>query len=96
MKDLPCPACGGDEAKAADCPACQGEGCELLTRCPFDDVPAAVWECLELCEFADKGNLPVSGGVHDQTRSFLQSLRIVRADKAYFRNLANKPNPRHG
>lgn len=92
LEDLPCPACGGNEEKAPDCGTCQGHGFQLLTRCPYAEVPPDVWDMVDLCEFADKGNLPVSGGVLDQTASFLACLRFVRADTVYFRAQAAKKN----
>jgi RecJ-like exonuclease len=86
MKDLTCPACKGDGAvDGKRCAECQGEGCPLLTRCPYDEVPPDVWTFVDLCDDAEKGLLPLAGGVLDQATAFNQGRRIVRNDKAYFR-----------
>ena len=77
-----------------ECPACDGLGCEhcgdsgiaRLTACPQTIVPAEIWECRRLAEFAEKGLLPLAGGVLDQTDAFLAGCRVVWRERDRIRN----------
>jgi len=57
-----------------------------------------VVEFSALARFAEKGNLPVAGGVLNQTPSFLQALEAFRSDDAMWEadrleRLKQKPKP---
>lgn len=73
LKGFDCPACAGD-----GCPACGGSGKMRVTGCVFDQVTEDVWDLMGAMADADHGNLPVSGGTLDQTRVFIDGLRLAR------------------
>lgn len=86
-KDL-CPS--GDNTTEVDCPCCNAVGCKEcdgngwleLTSCARKQVPRDVWETLTYCEWAEKGHLPVAGGVLDQSRWFIDAWLFVANEKA--------------
>jgi hypothetical protein len=70
-----CPAC---EGQSPDCPHCDGAGHLEITTCPRAAVPDEVWEVMSLCDDAQRGLLPVDGGVLDQAAAFNTIRRFVR------------------
>ncbi len=75
---MPCPVCEGElrDPDAGPCPAGCREGYIEIPHCPQRAVNAPTRRLLQLCDFADKGRLPLSGGVLDQTQGFLDVLRF--------------------
>jgi len=65
-----------------DCRSCGGSGEILIKQCPQELLPRGIHEFVKLARFADKGHLPVSGGVIDQTRSFSDSLGFFQSEEA--------------
>lgn len=73
--------------------SCEGSGCDQcdqrgwtpITCCPLTLVPGDVWELVTHASDAEAGYLPVAGGTLDQTQSFLDGWRRLRAEKAYWR-----------
>jgi len=43
-----------------------------IKKCPLQFVGSQTWTMASLARFADKGAWPISGGVLDQSESFLQ------------------------
>jgi hypothetical protein len=82
-----CPSCGG---KSETCKTCEGNGRGIrVTGCPMSQVGGEVWSLMEMARFADKGLLPVSGGVCDQSQSFLDGYRLIGHLKALRKNASN-------
>lgn len=74
-----CVVCGGDPPDAG-CDRCGHEGAIEITRCPRRVLPAETQRLMQLLDFASKGQLPVSGGVLDQTQWFLDCLQFFEAE----------------
>jgi hypothetical protein len=58
-----------------------------IRQCPRELVDNRTWEAIDCCVDADppdggRGWLPAAGGRYDQTVSFLQARRLVRAEIA--------------
>jgi hypothetical protein len=76
---LVCDACGGDAELRQSCQACRGRGLLMLSDCPRNLRTEAARRTLEMYQHARDGAWPVTGGVLDQTRSFLQAYRLLRS-----------------
>jgi hypothetical protein len=81
---------GSREPAAGKCLACGGSGRAVLTTCPLRVIPADVWECLDLAELFEKGLAPLAGGTLDQTASFTDAARIVWAEQARVKGIADR------
>lgn len=77
---LACVACEGK-----GCDGCNGNGYTLIDRCPHRIVTRDVWQALRFARRADKGALPVAGGLLNQTQSFLEAWELIDADRAVWR-----------
>ena len=77
-----CTACGGKDEK---CERCKGFGTERITGCPKEIIDRQTWRLLELSDFADKGAFPVTGGVLEQSDSFLSGCRMVWGETKYWK-----------
>ena len=55
-----------------------------MTSCPHELVTDDVWAMLDLVACADggKGNLPVAGGLLDQTASYRAAARFVQVEES--------------
>jgi len=58
----------------------------LATSCPKRMLTAEVFAFIDLADWADEKYLPVTGGVLDQTESFLSALREWRGMVHSWRN----------
>ncbi len=55
---------------------------EMLLRCPVAILPPEVWQVLEAYAPFERGLLPVAGGLLDQSATFCQAIRLLRAEVA--------------
>ncbi len=69
--ELVCPICRNTKA-ADNCTHCNGTGYVRIPTCPLDYTGSSIWTFASLARFADQGAFPISGGVLDQSESFLQ------------------------
>jgi len=74
---IECPSCGG-----TGCNECADLGKIRLVGCPHQTVDRELWDAVELVGFAEKGHLPVSGGMLEQTRFFADALRFLSSEHA--------------
>ena len=93
-----CKTCGGGECQddkgiAMDCPNCNGTGCENCTHgqvdlvgCPQSQMDAETRETVRFADWIDKGFLPCSGGVVDQSASLMASCRFFDEEKNRIEN----------
>lgn len=70
-------SCNGDDPACAEC---SGEGLFHLVGCPAEFVTADVWEAIRLTRFAERGHLPVAGGVLDQTAVWSDAMRFIQSE----------------
>ena len=75
-KRLDCEECGGK-----GCPACDNRGWYYSTGCP-QKIARPMWRVVSLIDMAEKGHLPVSGGVLDQSAWFIEAYRFYEQQKA--------------
>jgi hypothetical protein len=75
---LPCKHCVDNDPA---CRECGGLGYTLITSCPQRLVDASTWQVLRCTRLADKGLLPVRGGVMDQSAQFLEAMDLVTAEQ---------------
>lgn len=52
-----------------------------LNECPYKFAGKEAARLLPMASDADKGHLPVAGGLLDQTQVFIQSLRLIRSER---------------
>lgn len=64
------------------CRDCWGTGAAMLTEPVGKAVPSEVWEGIELVRLAERGVMPVAGGVLDQAQSFRELMVLVVAERA--------------
>ena len=87
-----CRECRGDECRSIgrgnriECPTCHGRGCELCdnghittTEC-LQKIAAPVSDAMMMIDLAEKGHLPVAGGVLDQSQWFMEAYRFYQTD----------------
>jgi hypothetical protein len=74
------------------CPACNGAGCGhcddgqiRVDRCPHAVVTRDVWAAFQAAQMAEKGVLPVAGGMLDQTQSFADAVALIWQDDSTWR-----------
>jgi hypothetical protein len=79
---IDCQFCGGKDDK---CKHCGGWGHQRITQCPRKLITPDIWRLLQLAEFAEKGAFPVSGGVLEQSDSFLSACRSVWQEVSYWK-----------
>jgi len=79
---MQCTACDGRDE---NCERCGGWGTEKITDCPRKIIDQQTWRLLQLADFAEKGCFPVSGGVLEQSDSFLSACRMVWSETAYWK-----------
>lgn len=76
-----CPRCEGEPPEGG-CGGCgAGQGLLLIDRCPKRWISPDIGRLLQLLDFADEGNLPLSGGILDQTQWLLDALSFYRSEK---------------
>lgn len=78
-KDPDCPSCHGLNKP---CRTCGGSGHHVLAQCPRQIVDANTWQLLWLADLAKQGTWPESGGVGDQTESFLGAAQFAWSEDA--------------
>jgi hypothetical protein len=87
-----CRECSGGKCKDTgrkqlECVGCFGKGCDhcnqggsiILEGCAKQQA-GALGQAITLMDMADKGHLPVSGGVLDQSAWFIEAYRFYSAD----------------
>lgn len=87
-----CRDCGGGRCrddkgeKLIECVVCLGKGCDAcqhgrvaLTGCPQRHA-AGIGSTIALIDMAERGHLPVGGGVLDQAAWFIEAHRFYSAD----------------
>jgi len=92
-----CRSCGGRcrDAPTPECPAeiecgeCQGEGCPhcdqghwRLESCPREYLDSETWQAVMFAGDADRGHLPLPGGLLDQSAWFVELQRQLRSEVA--------------
>jgi hypothetical protein len=55
---------------------CGGSGKTAVTSCPKKLVTSDIWELIDLAYFAKQGAWPVTGGILDQSASFLDACKV--------------------
>lgn len=68
--EIECVECDGLDEQ---CPACGGSGSWSLTECPRRFVGNAITETVNLISHAEKGVMPVAGGLLDQSAWFTEA-----------------------
>lgn len=75
------------------CPGCEGRGCDecsqtgeiSITECPLRIITNDVWEIISLADLFEKGLPPITGGVLNQAKAFVEAARFVFSEKAYWK-----------
>lgn len=75
--------------KELSCPNCLGTGCDVcdkgkivIDRCPLELIDNNVSELIAYADLMKQGHMPVSGGVLDQSHSFLEGARFVWSEQS--------------
>jgi len=85
---MKCPSCGG---ASATCKECKGLGQIDFHRCPNTYAKPIHYDVCRAATYVENGILPASGGLSDQSPTFVEALEIVRAEIAHYRaEAANK------
>ena len=63
-----------------DCGACKGTGCFTLTACPKQSINRQTHEFMRFVRLSEH-HLPLSGGLLDQTQSFISALDWTTNEK---------------
>lgn len=78
--------CRDDGTKQIECVHCHGKGCNqchgghvIVTGCNQMSLGHVV-DAVRMFELADKGHLPISGGLLDQAAWFVEAYRFYTAD----------------
>lgn len=97
MYGLLCRRCGAEccdditenNPAEIECPRCDNVGCDdcdngyfTLTQCAKRYVDGAIVKAINFAEYTDKGLLPISGGLLDQSAWFLSVWQALSQDKA--------------
>jgi hypothetical protein len=71
-----------------ECVVCHGKGCDLCDHgsviesgCPQKEVGPVI-STLTMIDMSEKGHLPVTGGVLDQSQWFIEAYKFYTADIA--------------
>jgi hypothetical protein len=80
---MECPHCGG-----GGCGLCQ-DGVVWVNECPQPHI-APVIGALKMIAMAEKGHLPVGGGVLDQSQWFMEAYRCFTDDVAQIKAESNE------
>lgn len=96
-KDCNSGVCRDLAPKQFECVSCYGKGCEMCndtgrfetSECP-QQIARPMVAAVEMFDMADKGHLPVSGGVLDQSAWFIEAYRFYSADVERARAKATK------
>lgn len=74
-----------------ECPQCNGEGCAecehgivKITGCP-QQYCRSVAKVAQLSTYSEKGLLPITGGVLDQSAWVMEAISILQHDEGEFR-----------
>ena len=85
-KDCTGNTCADVGRKSIECVSCRGAGCELCERgqvwvndCPHNHL-RPIAGTLQMIDMADKGHLPVGGGVLDQSQWFISAYEWFTRD----------------
>lgn len=76
-----CPRCLNERPHG--CERCKGEGREAVHRCPLAIQDARAAEACTAAVLAEQGILPVAGGLYDQAATFIESLAVIAAMRAW-------------
>lgn len=79
--------CRSLETKRFECVSCYGKGCRACSErgwtetdeCP-QKLAGPMASTVEMIDMAEKGHLPVSGGVLDQAAWFIEAYRFYASD----------------
>jgi hypothetical protein len=75
---MSCASCNGDGGK---CKACNGRGSILITDCPWKLTDNGALQAMKFVRLAEEHNWPLSGGVLDQTKSFVDFYDLCASEK---------------
>lgn len=86
-KDCTSARCFDNGVKRFECVSCYGRGCEACEHrgwfetegCP-QKIASQMGTTIDMIDMADKGHLPVAGGVLDQSAWFVEAMRFYHAD----------------
>lgn len=82
-----CPACGGKPGSGhPQCKTCGGSGDWAITSCPRALITDEIADFIQFADLARDGNFPVSGGMLDQSCSFLDACRFFWAQETKMRD----------
>lgn len=79
LEIMVCVRCAGSDSK---CTMCRGENITPIMRCPISLIDDQAEHALRLYFYFKAGFLPASGGIEDQTRPFLDAMRLIQSDIA--------------
>ena len=80
VADILCSRCDGTDV--ARCEVCDGEGREMIYRCPRALVEREYVELLPYLLFANEGQWPVAGGMLEQSPQFIRAVMEYRRELA--------------
>ena len=82
-----------------ECPVCDGCGCEEckdgafeLDGCP-NSFCSKIVQSIDLIDLFGKGLPPITGGVLDQSASFIEAARCFESEEGKVRNERSSRNP---
>ncbi len=70
-----------DKCSGGGCESCEGRGWDMTSECP-QQVARPMAKVVGLFDMADKGHLPINGGVLDQSAWFIEAYRYYERAKA--------------
>jgi hypothetical protein len=79
--EMKCIACGGS---AAGCDHCRN-GRFAVQQCPLEFVDDEIWDLVRYADLMTKGLTPVSGGLLDQSASFVKAAHFVIEETEYYK-----------
>jgi hypothetical protein len=79
--DVKCIACNGQDE---NCETCDGFGVHHI-GCPKDSIDPSTVRAIQFADFADKGHWPVSGGVLDQSQSFVSACNFIWKEEEHYK-----------
>jgi hypothetical protein len=79
----------GDASIEIECPECDGDGCGscdggmfTLVECPRKFVPQEIFAAINMSTLAEKGLLPVAGGLLDQSSWYMELMHAMNSECA--------------